>query len=516
MQLSEQEIVRRENLAAIREMGIDPFPAALFPVTHLAADIKAAAEFDEEDKLSTNFTEVCLAGRLMAKRGKGKASFAELQDASGRIQIYVSRDDIAPGEDKSLYNDLFKRFLDLGDFIGIKGYVFKTMVGEISVHVTAFTFLGKSLRPLPVVKVDAEGKVHDSFSNPELRYRQRYVDLTVNAEVRDLFRKRSRLITSMRHFLDEIGLMEVETPILQPIHGGASARPFKTHHNTLDMPLYLRIANELYLKRLIVGGFDGVYEFGKMFRNEGMDATHNPEFTMVEFYVAYKDYYWMMETTEQLLEHAIQSVLGETTVKVGDHVIDFKGPFRRLTMYDAIKEYTGVDISDLDEDGLRKVAKEMHIEVEDSMGKGKLVDEIFGEKVEGHLIQPTFITDYPVEMSPLTKKHRDKEGLVERFELIVNGKELANAYTELNDPIDQRERFEDQLRLAKRGDDEAMALDEDFLRALEYGMPPTSGIGIGVDRLVMLLTGQKSIQEVLFFPQMRPEKRKEEKEEGEA
>lgn len=516
MQLSEQEIVRRENLAAIREMGIDPFPAALFPVTHLAAAIKAAAEFDEEDKKSTNFTEVCLAGRLMAKRGKGKASFAELQDASGRIQIYVSRDDIAPGEDKSLYNDLFKKLLDLGDFIGIKGFVFKTMVGEISVHVTEFTFLSKSLRPLPVVKVDAEGKVHDAFTNPELRYRQRYVDLTVNAEVRDLFRKRSRLITSMRHFLDEIGLMEVETPILQPIHGGASARPFKTHHNTLDMPLYLRIANELYLKRLIVGGFDGVYEFGKMFRNEGMDATHNPEFTMVEFYVAYKDYYWMMETTEQLLEHAIQSVLGETTVKVGDNIIDFKGPFRRLTMYDAIKEYTGVDISVLDEDGLRKAAKEMHIAVEDSMGKGKLIDEIFGEKVEGRLIQPTFITDYPVEMSPLTKKHRDKEGLVERFELIVNGKELANAYTELNDPIDQRERFEDQLRLAKRGDDEAMVLDEDFLRALEYGMPPTSGIGIGVDRLAMMLTGQTSIQEVLFFPQMRPEKRKEEKEEGEA
>jgi lysyl-tRNA synthetase class 2 len=516
MQLSEQEIVRRENLAAIREMGIDPFPAALFPVTHLAVDIKAAAEFDEEDKKSTNFTEVCLAGRLMAKRGKGKASFAELQDASGRIQIYVSRDDIAPGEDKSLYNDLFKKLLDLGDFIGIKGFVFKTMVGEISVHVTDFTFLSKSLRPLPVVKVDAEGKVHDAFTNPELRYRQRYVDLTVNAEVRDLFRKRSRLITSMRHFLDEIGLMEVETPILQPIHGGASARPFKTHHNTLDMPLYLRIANELYLKRLIVGGFDGVYEFGKMFRNEGMDATHNPEFTMVEFYVAYKDYYWMMETTEQLLEHAIQSVLGETTVKVGDNIIDFKGPFRRLTMFDAIKEYTGVDISDLDEEGLRKVAKEMHIAVEDSMGKGKLIDEIFGEKVEWQLIQPTFITDYPVEMSPLTKMHRDKEGLVERFELIVNGKELANAYTELNDPIDQRERFEDQLRLAKRGDDEAMVLDEDFLRALEYGMPPTSGIGIGVDRLAMMLTGQTSIQEVLFFPQMRPEKRKEEKEEGEA
>lgn len=506
MQLSEQEIVRRENLARIKEMGIDPFPAALYPVTHQSADIKSKAEFDADDKLSTNFTEVCLAGRLMAKRGKGKASFAELQDSSGRIQIYVTRDEIAPGEDKSLYNDLFKKLLDLGDYIGIKGYVFKTNVGEISVHVNDFTFLSKSLRPLPVVKRDAEGNVYDSFTNPELRYRQRYVDLTVNAEVRDLFRKRSRLITSMRHFLDELGLLEVETPILQPIHGGASARPFKTHHNTLDIPLYLRIANELYLKRLIVGGFDGVYEFGKMFRNEGMDSTHNPEFTMVEFYVAYKDYFWMMETTEQLLEHAIQTVVGDTKVQVGDHTIDFKGPFRRLTMFDAIKEYTGTDIGDMDEDALRAFAKSLHIEVDESMGIGKLIDEIFGEKVEAHLIQPTFITDYPVEMSPLTKKHRNKPGLVERFELIVNGKELANSYTELNDPIDQRERFEDQLRLAKRGDDEAMVLDEDFLRAMEYGMPPCSGIGIGVDRLVMLLTGQTSIQEVLFFPQMRPEK----------
>ncbi|MEL7220367.1 MAG: lysine--tRNA ligase [Bacteroidota bacterium] len=506
MQLSEQEIVRRENLARIQEMGIDPFPAALYPVTHQSADIKAKAEFDADDKLSTNFTEVCLAGRLMAKRGKGKASFAELQDSSGRIQIYVTRDEIAPGEDKSLYNTLFKKLLDLGDYIGVKGYVFKTNVGEISVHVNGFTFLSKSLRPLPVVKRDAEGNVYDSFTNPELRYRQRYVDLTVNSEVRDLFRKRSRLITSMRHFLDELGLLEVETPILQPIHGGASARPFKTHHNTLDMPLYLRIANELYLKRLIVGGFDGVYEFGKMFRNEGMDSTHNPEFTMVEFYVAYKDYFWMMETTEQLLEHAIQTVVGDTKVQVGNHTIDFKGPFRRLTMFDAIKEYTGTDIGEMDEDALRTFAKSLHIEVDESMGKGKLIDEIFGEKVEAHLIQPTFIMDYPVEMSPLTKKHRDKPGLVERFELIVNGKELANAYTVLNDPIDQRERFEDQLRLAKRGDDEAMALDEDFLRAMEYGMPPCSGIGIGVDRLVMLLTGQTSIQEVLFFPQMRPEK----------
>jgi lysyl-tRNA synthetase class 2 len=513
MQLSEQEIVRRDNLAAIRELGVDPYPAALFPVTHQSSDVLEGFVVNEEGE-AQNMQEVCLAGRLMTRRVMGKASFAHLQDASGRIQIYVSRDDIAPGENKDLYNKLFKKLLDIGDFIGVKGFVFKTRTGETSVHVKELTLLSKSLRPLPIVKRDDEGNVYDAFTNPELRYRQRYVDLTVNTHVREVFRKRSRLITSMRHFLDEKGLLEVETPILQPIHGGAAARPFKTHHNTLDMPLYLRIANELYLKRLIVGGFDGVYEFGKMFRNEGMDATHNPEFTMVEFYVAYKDYFWMMETTEQLLEHAIQSVLGDTKVTVGEHTIDFKGPFRRLTMYDSIKEYTGVDISELDEDGLRKVAKEMHIGVDESMGKGKLIDEIFGEKVEAKLIQPTFITDYPVEMSPLTKKHREKEGLVERFELIVNGKELANAYTELNDPIDQRERFEDQMSLAKRGDDEAMVLDEDFLRALEYGMPPTSGIGIGVDRLVMLLTGNKSIQEVLFFPQMRPEKKLKE-EEGE-
>ena len=513
MQLSEQEIVRRGNLESIRKLGIDPYPAPLYPITHQSAEIKAKVEFDEEGKLSTNFKEVCLAGRLMAKRGKGKASFAEIQDATGRIQIYVTRDDIAPGEDKTLYNDVFKKLLDLGDYIGIKGFVFKTNMGEVTVHVTEFTLLSKSLRPLPVVKRDAEGNVYDAFDDPELRYRQRYVDLTVNPHVRARFMKRSRVITAMRHFLDNLGLLEVETPILQPIHGGAAARPFKTHHNSLDIPLYMRIANELYLKRLIVGGFDGVYEFGKMFRNEGMDATHNPEFTMVEFYVAYKDYYWMMETTEQLLEHAISTVNGDTKVQIGDHEIDFKGPFRRLTMFEAIEEYTGVDISEMDEAALVKFAKELHIPVDDSMGKGKLIDEIFGEKVEGNLIQPTFITDYPVEMSPLTKKHRSKEGLVERFELIVNGKELANAYSELNDPIDQRERFEDQLRLAKRGDDEAMVLDDDFLRALEYGMPPTSGIGIGVDRLVMLLTGKTSIQEVLFFPQMRPEKRKNEEEE---
>jgi len=506
MHLSEQELVRRENLAGIRELGIDPYPAALYPVSHHAAEIKAGFLVNEAGK-AQNFQEVCLAGRLMSRRIMGKASFAGLQDSTDRIQIYVSRDDIAPGEDKSLYNTVFKKLLDIGDFIGVKGYVFKTQTGETSVHVTELTILSKSLRPLPIVKRDDEGNVYDAFTNPEMRYRQRYVDLTVNTEVRELFRKRSRLITAMRHFLDEAGLLEVETPILQPIHGGASARPFKTHHNTLDMPLYLRIANELYLKRLIVGGFEGVYEFGKMFRNEGMDATHNPEFTMVEFYVAYKDYFWMMDTTEQLLEYAIQTVTGATQVKVGEKVIDFKGPFRRLTMFDAIKEYTGVDISEMDESALATFAKSLHIEVDSSMGKGKLIDEIFGEKVEGLLIQPTFITDYPVEMSPLTKKHRSKPGLVERFELIVNGKELANAYSELNDPIDQRERFEEQLTLGKRGDDEAMVLDEDFLRALEYGMPPTSGIGISIDRLVMLLTGQTSIQEVLFFPQMRAEKK---------
>ncbi|MEL6357459.1 MAG: lysine--tRNA ligase, partial [Bacteroidota bacterium] len=493
---SEQEIVRRENLEKIRALGIDPFPAAMYPVSHLAADIKAGVEEDAEGKI-TNFQEVCLAGRLMSRRVMGKASFANLQDSSGRIQLYVSRDDIAPGENKSLYNDVFKKLLDLGDFIGVKGFVFRTKTGEISVHVKEFTFLSKSLRPLPVVKTDDEGNVYDAFTDPELRYRQRYVDLTVNGHVKEIFIKRSRLITAMRRFLDDLGLMEVETPSLQAIHGGASARPFATHHNTLDTPMFLRIANELYLKRLIVGGFDGVYEFGKMFRNEGMDRTHNPEFTMVEFYVAYKDYNWMMDTTEQLLAFAVREITGDGKVTMGDHTIDFTGPYRRLTMYDAIQEYTGHDISGLSEEEIRHLCKsKLHIETDDTMGRGKLIDEIFGEKVEHLLIQPTFITDYPIEMSPLTKKHRSKPGLVERFELIVNGKELANSYSELNDPIDQRERFEAQLELAKRGDDEAMVLDEDFLRALEYGMPPTAGIGIGIDRLVMLVTGQTSIQEV--------------------
>ncbi len=506
MERSEQELVRRENLRRIREMGIEPFPAATFPVTHLATDILDQVEFDDENK-ATNFGEVTLAGRVMAVRVMGKAAFAGLQDSSGRIQIYVSRDDIAPGEDKALYNDLFKKYLDLGDFIGIKGFVFRTRTGEISVHVQEFTFLGKALRPLPVVKTDEDGNTYDAFSDPEARYRMRYVDLTVNPQFKEIFRKRSRLITAMRSFLDDLGLMEVETPILQPIHGGAAARPFATHHNTLDVPMYLRIANELYLKRLIVAGFDGVYEFAKMFRNEGMDRTHNPEFTAVEFYVAYKDYNWMMETCEALLEHAVKSVgeNGSTRVTVGDNEIDFKGPYRRLTMADAILEYTGEDINGADEAELRAICQRLHIHVDKTMGRGKLIDEIFGEKVEGHLIQPTFIIDYPVEMSPLTKKHRSKEGLVERFELMVNGKEIANAYSELNDPIDQRERFEEQLKLADRGDDESMPMDEDFLRALEYGMPPTAGIGIGIDRLVMLLTGQKSIQEVLFFPQMKPE-----------
>lgn len=504
MERSEQELIRRDNLEKIRQLGIEPFPAAEYPVDTLAADIKAGAETDGEGKV-INFQEVCLAGRLMSRRVMGKASFAELQDSSGRIQLYVSRDDIAPGEDKALYNTLFKKLLDLGDFIGVKGFVFKTRVGELSVHVKELTFLGKSLRPLPVVKKDEDGKVYDAFTDPELRYRQRYVDLTVNTHYKEIFRKRSRIISGMRRYLDELGIMEVETPILQNIHGGASARPFATHHNTLDTPMYMRIANELYLKRLIVAGFDGVYEIGKMFRNEGMDRTHNPEFTMIEFYVAYKDYEWMMNTTEKLLAHVAGLVCEGGIAKVGDAEIDFNGPYRRLSMYDAIREYTGHDISELDEDGLRALCQELHVEVDPTMGRGKLIDEIFGEKVEGQLIQPTFITDYPVEMSPLTKKHRAKPGLVERFELIINGKEVANAYSELNDPIDQRERFEDQLKLAQRGDDESMPLDEDFLRALEYGMPPTSGIGIGIDRLTMLLTGQTSIQEVLFFPQMRPE-----------
>lgn len=437
----------------------------------------------------------------------GSASFAEIQDATGRLQLYVKRDDLCPGEDKTLYNTVFKKLLGIGDYIGVKGFVFTTQTGEISLHVTELTLLSKSLKPLPVVKRDEEGNIHDGFTDPELRYRQRYVDLTVNPDVKEVFITRSKVISNMRRYFDDHGWLEVETPILQQVHGGAAARPFNTYHNTLDMPLYLRIANELYLKRLIVGGFDGVYEIGKMFRNEGMDRTHNPEYTGMEIYVAYKDYVWMMEMVEDLLEKVTVSVHGTAIAKVGEHEIDFSGPYRRLTMYDSIKKYTGVDVSKLDENGLREVCAQLGIEVDDTMGRGKLIDEIFGKKVEDNLIQPTFITDYPIEMTPLAKKHRTEEGLVERFELFVNGKEIANAYTELNDPIDQRERFEEQLKLAARGDHEAMAMDEDFLRALEYGMPPTSGLGIGIDRLCMLLTDKSTIQEVLFFPQMRPEKK---------
>ena len=499
MHLSEQEIVRRENLQKIRDLGIDPFPPVHYPVNAFAADIKENFKDEEADQ----FADVCLAGRLMSTRVMGKAAFAELQDSSGRIQLYVQRDDIGA----EFYNDVFKKLLDIGDFIGVKGFVFRTKTGEITVHLQELVVLGKALRPLPIVKTDAEGNIHDAFTDPEQRYRQRYVDLIVNPHVKEIFYKRSKVVSSMRRFFDAQGWLEVETPILQPIHGGAAARPFKTHHNTLDLELYMRIANELYLKRLIVGGFDGVYEIGKMFRNEGMDRTHNPEFTSMEIYVAYKDYNWMMEMVEQLLETIALEVNGGTKVEYEGKTIDFKGPYRRLSMYDAIKEYTGIDISEMDEAALRQVCRDLHIHVDNTMGRGKLIDEIFGEKVEDNLIQPTYITDYPIEMTPLAKKHRTTEGLVERFELFVNGKEIANAYTELNDPIDQRERFEEQLKLAARGDDEAMALDEDFLRSLEYGMPPTSGLGIGIDRLTMLLTNQHSIQEVLFFPQMRPEKK---------
>lgn len=508
--LSEQEVQRRNNLQHLREMGIEPYPAALVPVNAKAAEIVAGYEEEvKEDgsKQGLNFQEVCLAGRVMAVREAGKALFLNLQDSSGRIQLYLRREELATGDDFSLFDVAIKKLMDLGDYISVTGYAFKTRTGEVTVHVTNFSFLAKSLRPLPIVKRDADGVVYDAFTDPELRYRQRYVDLVVNAEFRDIFIKRARIISTMRRMFDEWGWLEVETPILQPIHGGAAARPFKTHHNTLDMPLYLRIANELYLKRLIIGGFDAVYEFGKMFRNEGMDRTHNPEFTSLEFYVAYKDYQWMMDTTEHILRTVAQAVNGTPETTVGEHVIDFGQPFRRLTMYEAIKEYAGVDVEGLSEGELRVECKKRHIEVDESMGRGKLIDELFGETAESHLIQPTFITDYPVEMSPLTKKHRDKEGLVERFELYVNGKEVANAYTELNDPIDQRERFEEQLQLAARGDEEAMALDEDFLRAMEYGMPPMSGIGFGIDRLTMLFTNNVSIQEVLFFPQMRPEKK---------
>jgi lysyl-tRNA synthetase class 2 len=499
-ELTELEIQRRDSLEKIKALGINPYPQALYEVNVSSADIHQHYTAD-----STNYTNVSIAGRLMGKRIMGKASFAELQDSSGKIQLYINRDEICPGEDKALYNDVFKKYLDLGDFIGVTGYVFITQVGEISIHVKTLTLLSKSLKPLPVVKTDADGNVHDAFANPELRYRQRYVDLIVNKGVRDTFIKRTQLMNSMREMFNRNGYLEVETPILQPIPGGAAARPFVTHHNALDIPLYLRIANELYLKRLIVGGFDGVYEFAKDFRNEGMYRTHNPEFTVMEIYVAYKDYFWMMDFTEQLLEKVALDLHGQTVVKLGEKEIDFKPPFKRITMYDAIKEYTGIDISGMGEDLLRETCKELHIDTDPSMGKGKLIDEIFGAKCEKNFIQPTFIIDYPIEMSPLCKKHRSKEGLVERFELMVNGKEIANAYTELNDPIDQRERFEEQMKLSEKGDDEAMLIDQDFLRALEYGMPPTSGMGIGIDRLTMLMTNQESIQEVLFFPQMRPE-----------
>jgi len=495
-ELSEQEIQRRESLNKLREMGIEPYPAALYPVTDLASDIK------------NNFEEgkqVCVAGRIMSQRVMGKASFVELLDSSGRIQTYFNRDEICPDDDKTLYNDVFKKLLDLGDFIGITGTVFKTQVGEISVHVKEFTVLSKSLKPLPLPKTDSDGKVHDAFTDPELRYRQRYVDLVVNSHVKDTFIKRSKTLNSMRQFFNEKGYLEVETPILQPIPGGAAARPFTTHHNALDIPLYLRIANELYLKRLIVGGFDGVYEFAKDFRNEGMDRTHNPEFTVMEIYVAYKDYNWMMEFTEQMLERVAMEVCGTTEIKVGENNISLKAPFARVTMRDAIMKFTNFDINGKSEEELHAACKSMGIQTDPSMGKGKLIDELFGEKCEGNYIQPTFITDYPIEMSPLCKKHRDNPELTERFELMINGKEIANAYSELNDPIDQRERFEEQMRLSEKGDDEAMFIDQDFLRSLEYGMPPTSGMGIGIDRLVMLLTNNSSIQEVLFFPQMRPE-----------
>lgn len=505
MHLSEQEIIRREKLEKLLALGIDPYPPEAFEVNVHAAHIKEFFQEDTEGK-AINFQEVSIAGRLMSSRVMGKASFAELLDSTGRIQLYISRDDIAPGEDKTLYNEVFKKLLDLGDFIGVKGHVFRTQMGEITVHVTELKLLAKALRPLPVVKRDEEGNTFDAFTDPELRYRMRYVDLVVNPQVKETFLKRTNMVSSIRRFLNERGGLEVDTPVLQAIPGGAAARPFITHHNALDVPFYLRIANELYLKRLIVGGFDWVYEFSRNFRNEGMDRTHNPEFTILEFYVAYKDYLWMMETTEALLEQAAMDTCGTTDVEVGEIVINFKAPYRRVSIYDAIKEHAGVDVSGMDEAGLREVCKNLHVEIDASMGKGKLIDELFGATAEKHFIQPTFITDYPVEMSPLTKKHRSKAGLVERFELMINGKEVANAYTELNDPIDQRERFEEQVKLMERGDDEAMFIDHDFLRALEYGMPPTSGIGIGIDRLAMLLCNQHTIQEVLFFPQMRPEK----------
>ncbi|MDP4150526.1 MAG: lysine--tRNA ligase [Bacteroidota bacterium] len=525
--LSEQEIIRREKLAELKKLGIDAYPAPLYPVNTTVAYIRAhyqppvagagavaggAGDAGSGGVGGKNddraLTDACLAGRIMSIRDMGKASFAVLQDSTGRIQLYIKRDDICPGEDKTLYDKVWKHLMDLGDIVGVKGYVFTTRTGETSVHVRELTLLSKSLKPLPVVR-EKEGETFDAVTDPEFRYRQRYADLIVNPQVKETFVKRTRMINAMRTFLNERGAVEVDTPVLQSIPGGAAARPFVTHHNALDVPFYLRIANELYLKRLIVGGFDWVYEFSRNFRNEGMDRTHNPEFTVLEFYVAYKDYLWMMETTEQLLEATAIATNGSTKAMVDGKEVDFKAPYRRITMYDAIREHTGIDISGLDEAGLREVCHKLHIHADATMGKGKLIDELFSGACEDEYVQPTFIIDYPVEMSPLTKRHRSKAGLVERFELIVNGKEIANAYTELNDPLDQRERFEDQLKLMERGDDEAMFIDHDFLRALEYGMPPTSGIGFGIDRIVMLLTGQPSIQDVLLFPQMRPEPAKQ-------
>ena len=498
MSLSEQEIIRREKLEKLTQMGINAFPADEYTITDSAQSIKEG--FEEGKKVK-------IAGRLISRRIQGKASFAELQDSSGRIQVYFNRDEICPTDDKELYNEVYKHLLVIGDIIGVEGELFKTQVGEMTIMVKNFTLLTKTLRPLPFAKIDENGVVHDAFNDPELRYRQRYVDLVVNPEVKEVFVKRTKLFNAMRQFFNDAGYFEVETPILQSIPGGAAARPFITHHNALDIPLYLRIANELYLKRLIVGGFDGVYEFSKNFRNEGMDRTHNPEFTAMEIYVAYKDYNWMMDFTERLLEHCAKAVNGTTKAVFGEHEIDWKAPYERISMTDAIKKFTGYDITGKSEEELRAFAKSIGINVDETMGKGKLIDEIFGEKCEGNFIQPTFITDYPIEMSPLTKKHRDKEGLTERFELMVCGKEIANSYSELNDPIDQRERFEEQMKLSEKGDDEAMFIDQDFLRALEYGMPPTAGLGIGMDRLMMFLTNNASIQEVLFFPQMRPEKK---------
>jgi lysyl-tRNA synthetase, class II len=505
MQLSEQEVIRRQSKEELEKLGINPYPAELFEVNASSADI-----LQNYDRNKLDYKSISIAGRIMSRRIMGNASFAELQDEKGRIQIYVRRDDICPGEDKSLYNTVFKKLLDIGDIIGVKGYVFTTQTGEISVHVQALTILSKSLRPLPVVKEseDEQGNVvkHDAFTDSEQRYRMRYVDLIVNPEVRDTFVKRTQLVNSMREYLNRKGYLEVETPILQPLYGGAAARPFTTHHNTLDMTLYLRIANELYLKRLIVGGFNGVYEFSKDFRNEGMSRFHNPEFTQIELYVAYKDYYWMMDLVEEMIEKAAMDLHGKTEVQVGENLIDFKRPWTRYTMFEAIQHFTGIDISEMDEVALRDTCRKLQVPMDETMGKGKLIDQIFGEKCEPNLIQPTFIIDYPIEMSPLAKKHRSKPGLVERFEAICNRKEIANSFSELNDPIDQRERFEQQLELGKRGDEEAMTLDEDFLRALEFGMPPTAGLGIGIDRLSMIMTNSASIQDVLFFPQMKPEK----------